>query len=114
MFRILTFLFALVCSHSVQSQKNVEFRSQLDYEPILNDIWGYEDTSGNEYALVGMTTGVSIVDVTNPDVPNELFFISGPNSTWRDIKTWDGYAYVTNETDSGPTRNQSKSVTYQY
>ena len=30
-----------------------------------------------------------------------MFFISDLNSTWRDIKTWGNYAYVTTEADAG-------------
>lgn len=65
-----------------------------------NDIWGYA-ANGREYALLGHTTGTSIVDVTAPSAPQEVAFIPGPNSPWRDIKTHLQYAYVTNETSSG-------------
>lgn len=68
---------------------------------ILNDIWGYTDEAGNEYALVGSTDGVSVVDVTNPSTPTEISWLSGLNSIWRDIKTYDDYAYVTTEADAG-------------
>jgi hypothetical protein len=77
------------------AQLNVELVSNLDYNPILNDIWGYVDKSGTEYALVGMTTGLSIVSLEDPADPREVQFINGVNSTWRDIKTWEDFAYVT-------------------
>jgi choice-of-anchor B domain-containing protein len=83
------------------AQKNITLLGHLTYNPILNDVWGYVDNNGNEYALVGATTGTSIVDVTDPENPFQLFFINGPFSIWRDMKTWDGFGYVTNETDSG-------------
>lgn len=36
----------------------------------LNDIWGWKDPqTEKEYALVGLTDGVTFVDVTNPDEP---------------------------------------------
>ncbi|NVK04735.1 MAG: choice-of-anchor B family protein [Flavobacteriia bacterium] len=66
----------------------------LPYNTSLNDVWGYADTAGNEYALVGVRNGFSVVDVTNPAAPVEEFKIPGRRSTWRDIKTWDHYAYV--------------------
>jgi len=73
--------------------------------PSLNtegsDIWGWVDGSGNEYALVGLNDGFSVVDVTNGTNPVEMFYIPDVNSTWRDIKTWGDYAYVTNESDGG-------------
>ena len=72
----------------------------LEYSQGTNDIWGYAD-GGNEYALVGTTTGFSVVDITNPSNPSELFFIDGSSSIWRDIKTWGKYAYVTTEASDG-------------
>ena len=70
---------------------------------ILNVMifWGWEDGSGNEYALVGLENGFSCVDVTNPANPVEEFFISDLNSIWRDIKTWGNYAYITTEANAG-------------
>ncbi|MDX5449162.1 MAG: choice-of-anchor B family protein [Bacteroidota bacterium] len=82
---------------------NVTKLGHLPYTPILNDIWGYADTLGNEYALVGTRTSFSIVDVTQPTNPVELVSIQGSNSTWRDIKTWDHYAYVVHDYQSGPS-----------
>ena len=72
----------------------------LAYNQGTNDIWGYAEGL-NEYALVGTPTGFSVVDITDPSTPTELFFISGTNSIWRDIKTWDKYAYVTTEASDG-------------
>lgn len=95
---IILFLFA--CNALVAQHNNVELLSQLDYEPQVSDIWGYEN-EGNEYALVGLQNAFSIVDITDSANPVELDRISGPRSTWRDIKTWDHYAYVTNETGGG-------------
>ena len=83
-----------------QGSLNMDLVGNLAYPQGTNDIWGYSDGS-NEYALVGTQTGFSVVDVTNPSEPNELFFIPGSNSTWRDIKTWQKYAYVTTEATDG-------------
>ena len=66
-----------------------------------NDIWGWVDANANEYALVGLTNGLSCVNVTIPSSPIEEFFISDVNSIWRDVKTWGNYAYVTTEADAG-------------
>ena len=66
-----------------------------------SDIWGWVDSNGNEFALVGLNDGFSVVDVTNPMNLNEMFYIPDLNSTWRDIKTWGNYAYVTTEADAG-------------
>jgi choice-of-anchor B domain-containing protein len=67
----------------------------------LNDIWGYVDGSGNEYALIGAENGVSVVDVSDPNNPTEVFWKTGMNSVWRDLKTYNGYCYVTTEAQEG-------------
>ncbi|HMT28409.1 MAG TPA: choice-of-anchor B family protein, partial [Bacteroidia bacterium] len=41
--------------------------------------------------------GLSIVDVTDPDNPVEVFNVPGAQSDWREVKTWQTYAYVTTE-----------------
>ncbi len=82
------------------AQLNINLLASLDWEQNCNDVWGYYD-GNREYALVGTRTGLSIVEVTDPSTPNELFFTPGYTSTWRDIKTWQHYAYVVNETQGG-------------
>jgi len=87
---------------SAQAAKNVTLKGQLSYSDELNDIWAYVDGNGHEYALVGVQTGVSIVDITtDPANPTELHFLPGARSIWRDLKTFSHYAYVTNETADG-------------
>lgn len=67
----------------------------------LNDAWGYTDEMNNEYAIVGTTEGTSIVDITTPTAPTEVFWEPGMNSIWRDLKTHGDYAYVTTEALNG-------------
>ena len=67
-----------------------------------SDIWGWVNpVNGNEYALVGLNDGFSCVNVSNPSNPTEEFYIPDLNSTWRDIKTWGNYAYITTEANAG-------------
>lgn len=65
----------------------------LDY----NDIWGYVDSQGREYAIIGAENGTYFVNITNPAQPVQVGYITGPNSIWRDIKTHSHYAYITTE-----------------
>ena len=94
-------MFFLFLSVSSFAQNNLDFVSNLPYPDELNDIWGYTDTAGVEYALVGTQVGFSIVSLLDPVNPSELFFIPGDTSIWRDVKTHDQYAYVVNEEAGG-------------
>ena len=84
---------------------NLDSLSHIDYDVLhdteLNDIWGYTDEFGNEYALVGAEKGVSVVDISDPQNPVEVFWQPGLVSVWRDIKTFGDFAYVTTEADDG-------------
>lgn len=79
------------------AQLNMTLLDQLDYPDALNDIWGWVAPDGTEYAIVGVTTGVSIVSLEDPQNIQEVAWIPGPFSTWRDIKTWGHFAYVTTD-----------------
>ncbi len=87
------------------AQLNLDSIGYIDLNTMhsqgLNDIWGYVDEFNNEYAIVGGTKGTSVVDISNPANPVEVHWEPGMTSTWRDIKTWGDYAYVTTEADNG-------------
>ena len=68
----------------------------------LNDIWGWTDPlTRDDYVLVGLQTGTSIVRVTNPASPTLVAFVptASYNSSWRDIKVWNNHAYIVSEAD---------------
>jgi len=91
-------LLLLVSAFNAQSQLNVTLKSNLPYpNDALSNIGGYVDSLGNEYALVGYESGLSIVNVTDPTNPFIAFSVPGTNSIWREVKTWQNYAYVTTE-----------------
>ena len=64
-YTILLFAFTSISLNAQQSY-NMTLLGKLDYEQGLNDVWGYVDDIGNEYAIVGVINGTSIVDVTDP------------------------------------------------
>lgn len=81
---------------------NTQFRDALYYPgQTCANIWGYVDSLGNEYALLGVQTGTAIINVTNPDDIFQVAFIPNPDNLWKEIKTWDKYAYVTTEGGGG-------------
>ncbi len=100
------FIFIFLISITAWTQNyNLDSLSHIDYNQLhntkLNDVWGYTDEFGNEYAIVGAEKGVSIVDITNPQNPIEIYWHVGLTSVWRDIKTHGDYAYITTEADDG-------------
>ncbi len=84
------------------------------------NIGGYVDSTGKEYALVGCSFGLSIVDVTNPVAPFQLKQIPGPHNLWKEVKTYKHYAYVTTEGGQGlqiinlRSLPDSNSITYKH
>ena len=98
--KIALFCLFLLFVFTAKSQQslNINLLSNLDYNNDLSDVWGYVNDSG-EYALVGVYNGISVVDVTNPYDPVELGFFYGPESIWRDLKTWGDYLYCINDED---------------
>lgn len=113
----IAFLFLLTI---VSAQRNVELLSQVEYpgKGDGNDVWGYVAPDSSEYAIMGLQTGVSVVDITDPRNPVEIDFIDQNRIIWRDIKTWGEYAYVTSENpDDGvlviDMRDVPNSVSYE-
>lgn len=82
------------------SQLNIQLLDQRSYEFDTNDIWGWVAEDGTEYALVGTVNGTSIVSLADPTNVQEVAFVPGTNTAWRDIKTWGNYAYVTQDVTS--------------
>lgn len=66
------------------------------------NIWGYVQNN-KEYALLGcsgsntLNDACAIIDVTNPSNPTTLFRVQGPPSLWREVRTYQHYAYITTE-----------------
>jgi len=86
-----------------QFSKNITLAGHLPYNECLSALWGYTDPQGREYALVGTCSGTSIVNITDPANPQQLFFVPGPTSIWREMKTWSHYAYIVTEGGNGLT-----------
>lgn len=77
-------------------------RSQVPFpSETCANIGGYTDSLSNEYALVGCSKGLAIVDVTDPAAPFKVKRIPGPNNLWKEVKTYRQYAYVTTEGGKG-------------
>jgi choice-of-anchor B domain-containing protein len=104
MFRFTLSLCLAFVATALFSQKQLELVSQYEYASLANDVWGYTAPDGSEYALVGLRSGVSVMSLADPANPVEIQYIPGDLSTWRDLKTWGHFAYVTTDqpgTDEG-------------
>lgn len=113
-FSTLTFLLLTTSFLFAQQYDNMLLRGVWDDNALpvkygtfsYNDVWGYS-ANGFEYGLIGTMRGMVIIDITNPTLPQEVIRIDGgyTSSLWRDIKTFQSYAYtVADETSS---QNQS-------
>jgi choice-of-anchor B domain-containing protein len=104
--RRFVFLLLLLLSSSVFAQSgsvNVPLLAHINPYPAMgyNECWGYTAPDGREYAFLGVRNGTSIIDITNTDNIYEIVFIPSAASTWKDIKTYQHYAYIVTESSGG-------------
>ncbi|MBK9255581.1 MAG: choice-of-anchor B family protein [Saprospiraceae bacterium] len=76
---------------------NVDLKSHVGGMPgnEYNDIWGFVDSDGNEFAVIGSSLAINIFNVT--DCSNPVLvqsFTDGANAIWRDFKTYRNYLYA--------------------
>jgi choice-of-anchor B domain-containing protein len=100
------FVFALLAgavstAHADPISRNVTLLAHLDNYVTYSACWSYVHSDGREYAVLGTTTGTSIVNVTNPSAPYEVAFIPGLTSQWREMKSYGNYIYISTEAQGG-------------
>ena len=65
-----------------------------------NDCWGWtDDSTGKEYAIMGLTNGTAFIDISDPVNPIYLGKLptATTESSWRDMKVYKNYLYVVSE-----------------
>ena len=89
--------------------RNITFLANpQDFQPPLGGqnfsaCWSYIHSDGREYAVIGVcgltatTGGTAIYNVTHPATPVLVGFIPGPQSVWREFKSYRDWIYVTSE-----------------
>jgi len=85
--------------------ENVDLLSFLTIEALggapgegVSDIWGWTDPdTGVEYALVGRSGGLVIVDISRPASPVVVATVPANPSGARDIKTYENHAFFTGD-----------------
>jgi choice-of-anchor B domain-containing protein len=98
--RLSLFIGLLIASQTLLGQRdnfNLDLLMQKDYPEDCNDIWGYVDENGNEYAILGTVEATAVLALDGPDAPREIAYIPGTRSTWRDMKHFGDRVYVTTD-----------------
>ena len=85
--------------------KNVSLYSHLSLSDLegadfAEDCWGYTSPSGREYAIIGLSQGPGIVEITDPFNPVIVDIVNTPNKA-RDMKVYQHYLY--SSSDGGPS-----------
>ncbi len=75
--------------------------NELNAPQNANSLTGYVSPSGREYALIGTSNGTAFVEVSNPGSPVVRSIIPGPQSLWRDVRTYQNHAYSVSEGGDG-------------
>ncbi len=87
------------------AQLNMTLTDQINYPQGTSSLWGYIDPEDStEYAAVGTRTGVSVVDLTDPNNVVEIAFKPdqiNSNSSWREVKSYGHYIYSVTEAGGG-------------
>ncbi len=110
-----SFLFFLICFSfcNAQNTLNVELFGQFHRGDIrYSGSWAYIDGKGNEYALLGTRTGVAAYTIDDPLFIEEVGFVSGPESNWREITVIGEQAFITTEGSSDTTGMQVIDLQY--
>lgn len=95
---LIGFVLALFLPYSLSAQLNLQQIGHLPYSPLsLAGCKAFVDSTGGEWALVGTSAGLSIVDLSDPTLPVERFAVPGLPNGWREVRTWKGFAYVGSE-----------------
>jgi choice-of-anchor B domain-containing protein len=88
------FLLLFAATAVAQENFNLELVSQYSFTQDASDVWGYVDSTGREYAVVGLNRGTSVLSLEDPYNPELLVTIPGATSIWRDMKSWKHFVYT--------------------
>ena len=69
--------------------------------------WGYVDSLGNEYGIIGSTAGTYIIDVTDPTNLVQHTYIPHRQTDciWHEYKTYQHYLYIISDDGGMPTNS---------
>ena len=95
-FSLIIYLFTVILtSTSAQQSLNISLYAQYNRgEERYSGSWCYTAEDGTEYALLGAFAGTAIYQVMEAGQLEELAYIPGPETNWREITVVDDHAYV--------------------
>lgn len=83
------------------------------YDNTYNEVWGIA-VNGHEYGIIGSTAGTHFIDITDPTMPWEAFFVpgaaTGASIIHRDYHDYAGYLYAV--CDEGQSTLQIMDITH--
>ncbi len=95
---MLLLLIGLSWSNQLKCQQNISLLSLTPTGNNIhnNDVWGYVDEAGNEYAIIAQQDErkITIYDVSNPQNPQEVHVVEGFSDLGRDVKAYKNYIYA--------------------
>lgn len=100
--KILSIYFILFIFSSITNgqNRNITLESNVKLPEDANDIWGFVDSKGIEYAVIGSIRSTYIYSLEDPKKPKLRYSTGGARSTWRDIKYYKDHLYVTHDQDT--------------
>ena len=98
-FIFICLIFLFIQNNYAQDSLNMTKLDQWDPPgQSYNDVWGYVDGNGNEYAIIASYDKIHFLEIT---AGNTLSLVQqfDPNGTtvWRDFKTYGNYACAVSE-----------------
>lgn len=85
------------------AQKNLALQGTITFPgQSLAGCWHYTDSTGYNYALIGVSDALAIADIQDPFNPVVLQSIPCVQSIWREVKVLGKYAYAVTEGSGSP------------
>ncbi|MCB9300601.1 MAG: choice-of-anchor B family protein [Lewinellaceae bacterium] len=97
-------IYLLIAGPSVaQDNLNVSLYAQYNRgDGRASGCWYYAAPDGKEYAILGAQTGTAIIRIDGPNNLEEVGFVPGYSSNWREVTVVGQQAYVVTEGSGSP------------
>ena len=86
-------LFSIISALQISAQTNITLNSVTHPGETSSDVWGFVDSNGIEYAVLGTRNTTKVYSLEDPNNPILRKTVNGANSIWRDMKSYGNYIY---------------------